>query len=1123
MNDSFRSLLPPRSGSSLGSLSSVKKQSLLNPKGSVRIILKSAHNFVQRFGLPVPVRVEEAFAFSERNSVITARLEGSYAWVVCSRKLYIWQFSHNVNRSNPSSKQKLFPRCYELQLPQSDLAHRAELVTIFENKDSFCCIAVSPEGMIRYWPDISQEHVSVDQHVELQGQECDSLINVQGLGCIIVTTTCTVVLAKVKPGNYGPDIVCDTLRTQLSWLGGVSRRVSSIFFGPMATYQGTETRIIRLLAIPNAPKLCTVYVLAGSTLQKWILSEHNEENLVLSSDIGPIVRDGYRSQISHWDSCDPADIDVWILDIQEDADSILLLTASVNLHFSPQVYYVLISVPITSTSIQIRNFILLELSNLYNEENPTEILSYKFILCGNTVYLYNSKSISVIKMQEPADTLEFHHSQDQIYGATVCDDIPVFLSKQHGLITVSKIENNMNLSFATSASNLDSSSSCETCLTSPSNLSVYQMNADEICSAHKDTASQLKAAFIFHVKSQLTECLEIVNSLFASDMATLAGIDAPLDLVVLQMSKEMLDDTPAADPRWNNRDESCPAQGLGSSHSMQVLHQIRDKQKAYNLFMKFLREAGLWDRFGAVIIRDMPVTTVHALAEYSEKIMAAEVLKLKSASELLEKALQRVVKNFAGRSNKLLTTQDIFFREISRVNEVILCLSKVCKDICHSAMSPADVAEIIHEANEIITSVFQEILQYRQQNAELFIVNQLASDMQLQYLPWTAAEGPEGLMDALMLQYSLTVNYGVKVARKQLKNKLLKDLVTITDLILDGKNSHLESLNDRNAQAVLRKQFTNCRTKLIKPFVEEQAWEQAAMLAEKYLDYEMLVAICELTNNEERLEEYKRRFVDSDFMEHMLNWYLKEGKHEKILNKNPTHGDAAVEYELRRFLDEHPSLLWVQQIYDKDFSAAAETLQCLSQRVSQSLKRKKTVLSLCKLAKLAAPEDDNDFISEIDDQLELVSLQEYIPDYVLQKYGYDPMNPIVIAPREMIALYTCIEYSDSNELDYKRALSIIKFLETEEEKSEASLKIWRAALLRDFWNTPTLDSPLQYIQNTIFFKLANLCANLGDNPHNVLPPIEVLVDDPALAQLNSNKNFQFLLKAGYDYFYRTHL
>lgn len=82
---------------------------------------------------------------------MTARIsECGFAWVVCGRKLLIWQYRQSQTFiGTPQRRQTILNHCYELQLPQSDLAHRAELVSVFPTPGSHvpCCIAVSPEGM----------------------------------------------------------------------------------------------------------------------------------------------------------------------------------------------------------------------------------------------------------------------------------------------------------------------------------------------------------------------------------------------------------------------------------------------------------------------------------------------------------------------------------------------------------------------------------------------------------------------------------------------------------------------------------------------------------------------------------------------------------------------------------------------------------------------------------------------------------------------------------------------------------------------------------------------------------------------------------------------------------------
>lgn len=88
------------------------------------------------------------------NTVVSARIaECGYAWVVCGRRLLIWQYRHIISApGTPQRKHGNLNQCFELLLPQSDLAHRAELVSVFISTGSNIpsCIAVSPEGILSY-------------------------------------------------------------------------------------------------------------------------------------------------------------------------------------------------------------------------------------------------------------------------------------------------------------------------------------------------------------------------------------------------------------------------------------------------------------------------------------------------------------------------------------------------------------------------------------------------------------------------------------------------------------------------------------------------------------------------------------------------------------------------------------------------------------------------------------------------------------------------------------------------------------------------------------------------------------------------------------------------------------
>lgn len=263
--------------------------------------------------------------------------------------------------------------------------------------------------------------------------------------------------------------------------------------------------------------------------------------------------------------------------------------------------------------------------------------------------------------------------------------------------------------------------------------------------------------------------------------------------------------------------------------------------------------------------------------------------------------------------------------------------------------------------------------------------------------------------------------------------------------------------------------------------VADKEWERAALLAEKYLDFEILVSICEATNNQQRLDEYMDRFENEGFSEYVYSWYLQQNKQGKLLERCKTFSKQRKEQKLTNFLSGHPSLLWLENVFERKFDNAAETLQKLAQEEVDSVIRQKTILSLSKLAKLVGNETDNEeFIENINARLELIAFQEELPDYLLEHFGYNTIKPQVIPAKDLIHLYICPEYKDATELEFKKALDLLSFIDESDLRNELMLQIWKNAIFRDSWNVESIDSPLDILQNKMFFKLADLSLVLGN-------------------------------------------
>ena len=66
----------------------------------------------------------------------------------------------------------------ELMLPPSELYHLADLVCVMScsgDVSGVSVMAVSPEGLVRYWPSIAHDSAAVDMETDLIGSQCHSI------------------------------------------------------------------------------------------------------------------------------------------------------------------------------------------------------------------------------------------------------------------------------------------------------------------------------------------------------------------------------------------------------------------------------------------------------------------------------------------------------------------------------------------------------------------------------------------------------------------------------------------------------------------------------------------------------------------------------------------------------------------------------------------------------------------------------------------------------------------------------------------------------------------------------------------------------------------------------------
>lgn len=172
------------------------------------------------------------------------------------------------------------------------------------------------------------------------------------------------------------------------------------------------------------------------------------------------------------------------------------------------------------------------------------------------------------------------------------------------------------------------------------------------------------------------------------------------------------------------------------------------------------------------------------------------------------------------------------------------------------------------------------------------------------------------------------------------------------------------------------------------------------------------------------------------------------------------------------------------------------------------------MLSLAKLAAIAAEMDMSQQIVEINRELHLIDHQGQIDQDILIALGYDVDNLRVLQPEEMIELYISDEYAMATENEFRKAIELLVYADDELELRN---KIWCASIKRDDWLNVNMDAPLDKINDTLFFKLVELCYNLDGEIDSCLPPIDVFLTSPELDDLLREKSFQYLLKLAYEH------
>lgn len=571
-------------------------------------------------------------------------------------------------------------------------------------------------------------------------------------------------------------------------------------------------------------------------------------------------------------------------------------------------------------------------------------------------YLYTDRLIlpviiqSNLPLQPPSDDvekIEIPTQDDRLLAAENVGNLPLFFSRLHGVLclTPSDFEPDfMNSSVNVSMSNVSVTSEVQQQPIDPSNilgagttnagnLTMYELDPEEIRESNKDSVSQFKAAFIYHLKRNSAMCHTIINEMF-KDATSQA--DSRLDRVVVTIAQELAEDLPAADPRWESESINRTA-ALGSSTSMLILQQLREKNFCMIKFVEFLHGTGLWSRLMALTERGNSRSTSYLLSDINEKIVAAISLKCQhqAHARITDEAIEMVLSQNNFLASGTLTNQDVFYTKITKVQDVFKKFADIIERLVEQEVANQQIQNAIIEVNTIVLQTLQEIIKFREKNAGLY--KPLNQDL-FEFLPWTAASDDGGLRETLLQLIQLTLRHGIKLnGETEFRFKHYQQMTELIDFVLDGRRNYLISIrNNPEKLNVLQTQYESQRFDLIYPLVEDEQFELAAKLAEKYFDFQTLVIICDRTENQQRLDEYIDRFKELNFSQFAISWHMKQNKQGDLFERFRNN-----QLELAKFLNNHPSLAWIQLLFNGEMAKASHVLMGLGQNEVELVARKR--------------------------------------------------------------------------------------------------------------------------------------------------------------------------------------
>lgn len=378
-----------------------------------------------------------------------------------------------------------------------------------------------------------------------------------------------------------------------------------------------------------------------------------------------------------------------------------------------------------------------------------------------------------------------------------------------------------------------------------------------------------------------------------------------------------------------------------------------------------------------------------------------------------------------------LSYNDLFYKDVTRIHQVITALVSIEENKINES-APEEVPTIVRETTEIILAAFAELAKLQTLDKfgqfKKFLLQPLFErPNSISVIPWHVQST---VLDQLSKQADLIVSACSHIIELDVKGALFGQLEQLTDVILDGLKLSLESLKGSDRYNDKLESFEVQRAKLLSNLVQIDA-DSSLALAEKYLDFDVLVSVCYMKKDLGRIEHFFDKYSALGFSTYTFEWYLKQRKTSELIE---TFSLSNYQNELKEFLKAYPEVGWHHAAVIEDFQESAAILKGLADKEEARVDDKKFFLCMAKLGVLASASSDNvvrprdaELFHNVNKDLKIIEYQNELSDEVVKKFGLERRTMRTLNPSELIDMYSSREV-EPDTINFMKALELCEFV-----------------------------------------------------------------------------------------------